>query len=309
MMILMLPYDELFGYIFATYFLVAVFAPLAFILFMPFIIPIVFFVKSSNYARSYKRLMVVEYQVPKDLTPAEIGYIYDESSNSNELIAEILYANNHNPTFDYQLVATQLDIDAKDTINVNTESPLYGKIMDALSAFSTKLENNLHDKSIISSTTNNNYRRDVNKSSKRAFKISRYSVVYPFSFILILAQFADLRDGKPFNPTAVLAVIAGLLAFYGVHGASWYVIEMLRLKAVGKSKIKSLAGDKQIPQSLWDQVRGYREYLKEVELPRLSTQLAIKDTQALKDDKISYMVALGLVSNHDKKAILELTGN
>lgn len=303
---LMEQYENIVAFIGSAYFLIAVFAPLLSILIMPIIIPIVFLVKSSNFVRSYKRLMVVEYQVPKDLTPAEIGYIYDESSNTNELIAEILYAKNHKPASDYQLTATQLPIALKDIITVNTDSAHYGKIMDALSTFSTKLENNLYTKKIISSTSSSSYSRDSDKSTKQAFKISRYSVIYPFSIILVIVQFADLLEGKSLNITAVFATIAGLLFFYLVHGGAWYVILMLRIKAYSNSRIKSLAGGKKIKHSLWDQVRGYREYLKEVELPRLETQLSIKDTQALKDDKISYMVALGLISNHDKKAIVDL---
>lgn len=283
---------ELIGFL---YFIIVYALPFTLILLVPVLYTLINFYKSQRYRRAYSRLLVTTYEIPSDLTPAEIGYLFDEKSNKNEILAEYLLSLLKTPSYDFQEKISNLSIEEikylkKPKFN-QTDEKLNGK----LNSIHSLIEKNLVKSNHIRRFTANSYYKRSGLAFKKSARISRYTTYYPQSFLIIILL---LTGGLSSFDNPIIEASLLLLVFaviHLIHSAAIYCIEMLRLHARDKGKVKLLDKNRKIKQTLWDQIRGYRHYLLKVEVGKVNSYIKMRDHTYLKSEKIPYMIALGLI--------------
>lgn len=142
---------------------------------------------------------------------------------------------------------------------------------------------------------------------RKAARISRWVCVYPGIALILLTFISDILTKEPLNVVNSLELSVLLLVLHAVHVGSLYVLGMLWKHAEQKGKIKDLNSGRFVQRTTWDEVRGFREYLKKVERPRVAISIANNDRTYLTSSKVAFMISLGLLSSKQIKAVLQAT--
>lgn len=240
--------------------------------------------------RKYLNLSAInaEYDPPLGLSPAEIGYLFDSKIGNKELVATILDLE--------QRKILKIDKTYENTLNIYKISDNYKDlklheqlIIDNLSVFKN-IEITSHvilldfNKVVRRSLTNNGYISP--KISFIGYFIGKTLVIYISIVVALIIYFVFLTKGDLiFLVTlSILVFVLGFPLFLAFALVSAYINNLVS----GHSGLWN-----QKARSIWPDIEGYREYVRQVELDELqfeSEKLKIKS----KNKTLPYAVALGL---------------
>jgi hypothetical protein len=240
--------------------------------------------------------------------PAEIGYIYDEKSDKTELLAELIYLQSKSVRASYQeTIKNILSLSYNDLKDIFSAKPVTESTNTELHEFETSLEKRLLQKKIIRTPASRKYARKSQRSFDKVKRISKYITLYPQLVLFFLSASVLTISGESLSIDQLIIFPVLIVVIFYIHTFTLYVLDMLRIFVFEKGSVKSLDKNNQsIDRTLWDQIRGYKEYLKRVELNRTRSFIETRDRQALSQDHIPYLSALGLVSNRDSLRILRI---
>ena len=240
--------------------------------------------------RKYLNLSAInaEYDPPLGLSPAEIGYLFDSKIGNKELVATILDLE--------QRKILKIDKTYENTLNIYKISDNYKDlklheqlIIDNLSVFKN-IEITSHvilldfNKVVRRSLANNGYISP--KISFIGYFIGKTLVIYISIVVALIIYFVFLTKGDLiFLVTlSILVFVLGFPLFLAFALVSAYINNLVS----GHSGLWN-----QKARSIWPDIEGYREYVRQVELDELqfeSEKLKIKS----KNKTLPYAVALGL---------------
>lgn len=268
------------------------------------VLPLVSVYKSRQYARAMKRIDVPEYSSPAGLLPAELGYIIDEKSGEWEILSSMLSVcakkGKRQRLLSYEKIsmhisANQVLSTLKNPFSGMSKYTIYYDGEDAdryIYRYKEALSQELLSKSVV--------QRGMASISKSKFSIVKISMilsafVLPFWVLVLADVFGD-------NYATFLAAVM-LVAFFSWVGM--YLAVRVYFYARQKDSLVK-EGSKGVDRVLWDEIRGYREFLKQVELPRIKVMVEARDKDYLKGRVFQELVAFGLVNPEQISAAFEV---
>ncbi|MDB5187110.1 MAG: hypothetical protein JWM07_582 [Candidatus Saccharibacteria bacterium] len=247
---------------------------------------------------SRAQTIVTMYESPGNLTPAEIGYMYDAALNTRECVATV---------FDLEY-KDYIQIDANGGLSLNMASPQtdslkghenfimqrvgdgsYVSILGDLSIIDSQLFNHEVSNSLVSrGLIQEKFYLRVLIGVLRAIRN-----VFFFYSLLIIITIGSLLYTTSLSISEVLVMCAFMLVGFTLIFAPLYIVlgvilTFIYIKLDGMRWI----GTKRLRHT-WPAIEGYRIYIKQAQLDKLnfaSEELRIK---ALEKD-LSYAVALGM---------------
>lgn len=253
--------------------------------------------------------VIAEYEAPKMLSPAELGFIFNQEFARNELLATIVRL--------YQLRAVALQPEHNDIAIMvrpehpaldDTESTVYGYIDEPASGQAAiywgQLDSWLSsvagarddlEESVVRSLAGKGYLVG-NTITRQLFRKRVTSLILatiltalallPFVYSLHIRQdAATLGPGFEEVDEQFTWLLVGLLAIVGWIGcfvlANLIAYEFYKYRGIPGAATPAL-------KTLWPDVAGYRLFLRETEFPRL------KIAPDAGDPAIAYCIALGL---------------
>lgn len=244
------------------------------ILLIPIVAFIVLFALWWLIGKDYKHTLVVRYQPPKNVTPAEAGLLWDDKLHRRDMVSLIYYW------------ASKGYLEVIEKSNKLTLKKLAHLPSDA-KPFEKTIFNALFTSGTIGSLTKvSSLRTSFAKQFKKAFKqmkkysrkqgfysrignfLSKFLIILSFP-VLIVASIIALAESNTLDIFVSLSATAVLMFFFG----------KIMIK-------KSLHAGK-----LYNKIKGFREFIVTAELDRLK-KLAAENPKYF-EDTIAYAIILG----------------
>lgn len=265
-------------------------------------VPLVLIVSLAGYFVRLKRAVALrirtsstEYEAPKTFTPAELGYILYLRAGKAEYYAtmvDIIFKYGKQD-IDFEVLkpferAAAYDLVQKKIISSSSDEvknkQKYNPNSDSYSTFMSRLEQAIYDRGIVQ-------RIQYRKLYKAILLISIFFNTITLAIVLII--FAS----KSYNQSGVTFLLHSVLGFLVSTILTllplFVLVEFFKLFG-GEASINILSKNSTY-RSAWDEARGYREYLYEVEKDRLLYELN-KSNGPIQNENFAYAVAFQLVN-------------
>jgi hypothetical protein len=298
-------------FIIPAYILLVIGIPILLIILAPIIYLIVLVRNRYRYkSAELKNMFIVEYTPPINLSPTELGYLFDENTNDSEIWSSLLTCSQKkdNPAeiTDYEKQAKFIyehaiysKLFTSQTAHLFVNKETYAKYFLEIDKYKKLLRDSLVLKNLVISEEDES--KKINKRRKKYSRLSKritfFTILAPFSIIIFLVNYPDFQS-----------IIIGILMLFGlsiIHSLMVYLSLMLNKYITDLGPVISLNNDK-ITRDVWDELRGYRDFLRKVEAPRAKTYLKQKDTNYLTSERFSQLVAFNFISKKLAREAYEL---
>lgn len=287
----------------AFVFIVTIFGIILAILFSPLFVGVAmasrFKRKSSEYQARTRNTVVAQYDPPRQLSPAEIGYLYDQSLDERELWA----------TF-YDLQLRKLVRLEGNKIIANATSQQTNSLKDHEKVI---LHAKLSKSGRFSQKTRVEFLGKLHNhlQAQGYYKTGYYKslayILFPTMFLLSLwplltAGLPGTYNGVPYEAWSATAfasttifIFMGVLFLWPLYFIAGLYVVGLVMKHAGIFWL----GTKKL-RALWPELDGYREYLKNTDLKNAQFELQQQDV-SIATETLPYIISLNLPVDYRPK--------
>jgi hypothetical protein len=277
--------------------------------------------KADRVHKLHSNVVVAEYEPPEKLSPAELGYLFDNKLNIEEVFATII-------SLEQQGLITTIEKDGK--LILNHVEPVTNSMSEFEKSIINQFKNNgnikpgdinigplkiegspialrsIKDNEVIDFKllknlvwrTENVLRDDLRKKgylkSKKEQMRSLLIRLIPFMFGLLCLTIYI------FHPKSIGEAFE-LTFFFSFFAPFYFVVAAFLLNSYQKIAGDPWSGTQKL-KDLWPEIEGYRQYIKAVEEDRLKFES--ENTKGIvKDNILPYAIALGFDTGWKNKII------
>lgn len=236
--------------------------------------------------KEFRQLIIAEYEVPDDLSPAEIGYMFDSRLGRKELLATIVSLEQQHllevKSGAFGVMWLSLGTSKSDTLRPHEQW-----VVDAVSRQPSGLMlRSLKMKQFQSTVKASLVSRGYISEQKASIDYGAQRSIIAYFAISLLCLIVLIRLSDSLSTALVIYFFFGLL-FLPVFIILGIVAGTIYNAIVGQPGIWT---KKQ--QRVWPDVQGYRDYVEQVELDNLQFESRELE-QRSKNNALPYAIALG----------------